>query len=69
MLAAARQNVPTNTVYLDRYSYGASVRDLLREPSRTDDLLRARRDEYCKQEIERARSGGRLGGASLFLHD
>jgi hypothetical protein len=69
MLAAARQNVPTNTVYLDRYTYGASVRDLLREPSRTDDLLRARRDEYCKQEIERARSGGRLGDVFVLLSD
>jgi hypothetical protein len=69
MLAAARQNVPTNTVYLARYTYGVSLRDVLREPSRVEELLAARRDEYCRQEIERARSGGRPGDVFVLLSD
>ena len=56
MLAAARKNVPINTVYLGRYTYGVTLRDVLREPSRAEELLAAQRDVYCKQEIERGRS-------------
>jgi hypothetical protein len=69
MLAAARANVPTNTVYLSRYTHGFTWRDLLREPSRAEEMLMARRDEYCKQEIERARGGGRPGDLFVLLSD
>ena len=69
MIAAARKNVPINTVYLARYTYGVTLRDLLREPSRTEEKLAAQRDVYCKQEIERARSGGRRGYIFVLLSD
>jgi hypothetical protein len=69
MLASARANVPTNTVYSGRESYGLTWRDLLREPSRAREMLKARRDVYCKQEIERARSGGRPGDVFVLLSD
>src|SRR5262249_31534845 len=69
MLAAARKNVPINTVYLARYTYGVTLRDVLREPSRTEEKLAAQRDVYCKQEIERARSGGRRGYIFVLLSD
>jgi hypothetical protein len=69
MLAAARANVPTNTVYLARYTYGLTLRDLLREPTRADEMLIARRNEYCKQEIERARSGRDPGHVVVLLSD
>jgi hypothetical protein len=69
MLAAARANVPTNTVYSGRETYGITLRDLLREPSRAGAMLRARRDDYCNQEIERARSGGRPGDIFVLLSD
>jgi hypothetical protein len=69
MLASARANVPTNTVYSGRETYGITLRDLLREPSRAGEMLRARRDDYCNQEIERARSGGRPGDIFVLLSD
>jgi hypothetical protein len=69
MLAAARENVPTNTVYLGRYTYGVTLRDVLREPSRAEEVVAAQRDVYCKQEIERARSGGRRGYIFVLLSD
>lgn len=74
MLAAARANVPTNdvylaTVYLSPEAYGLTWRDLLREPSRAGEMVRARRDDYCKREIERARSGGRPGDVFVLLSD
>jgi hypothetical protein len=69
MLAAARENVPINTVYLGRYTYGVTLRDVLREPSRVEEMLAAQRDVYCKQEIERARSGGRRGYIFVLLSD
>jgi len=69
MLAAARANVPTNTVYSARESYGVTWRDLLREPSRAGEMLRARRDDYCKREIERAQRGGRPGDVFVLLSD
>jgi hypothetical protein len=69
MPAAARENVPANTVYLGRYTYGATLRDVLREPSRGEEMLAAQRDVYCKQEIGRARSGGRRGYIFVLLSD
>jgi hypothetical protein len=68
-LAAARKNVPINTVYLSQYTYGVTLRDVLREPSRAEETLAAQRDVYCKQEIERARGGGRRGYIFLLLSD
>jgi hypothetical protein len=69
MLAAARANVPTNTVYLARYSYGLTWHELLRDPFRGSEIVRARRDDYCKQEIERARGGGSPGDIFVLLSD
>jgi hypothetical protein len=70
MLAAARANVSTNTVYSSRDTYGITVLDVLRDPSRGRELsLLTRRDDYCKQEVERARSGGRPGDVFVLLSD
>jgi hypothetical protein len=55
MLATARANVPTNTVYLARRSFGLTLLDVVRAPSRAAEMREARRDEYCKEEIEHAR--------------
>ena len=51
MLATAKMNVPTNTVYLARQPYGLTVLDLIRAPSRAAEMKMARRDDYCKQEV------------------
>jgi hypothetical protein len=68
MLAAARANVPINTVYMARYTWGTSWLDYLRETRQTRMMLaQARRDDYCRQEIERARSGGRPGDVFVLL--
>ena len=67
MLATARMNVPTNTVYLARQRYGLTVLDLIRAPSRATELKMARRDGYCKQEIRYARSGGSPPGEVIVL--
>jgi len=72
MLATARMEVPTNTVYSARESYDLATLDLLRAPWRAEEMLRmfrARRDEYCKQEIEQARNGGPPGGVIVLLSD
>ena len=69
MLAMARMNVPTNTVYAARQRYGVTFLDLMRAPSRAAEMLMARRDQYCNQEIEYARSGGRLGDIIVLLSD
>jgi hypothetical protein len=72
LLATARVNVPTNTVYVGRESYGLKILDLLRAPWRADEMLRmfrARRDDYCEQEIEQARGGGPPGGIIVLLSD
>jgi hypothetical protein len=70
MLAAARANVPTNTVYSGRETYGVTLLDALRDPSRARlPSLLARRDDYCEQEIERARNGGRPGDVFVLLTD
>jgi uncharacterized protein DUF6311 len=69
MLAAARANVPINAVYLARYTYGLTLADVLRAPSRVGDMLIGRHEDYCKQEIERARSGGRPGDVFVLLGD
>jgi hypothetical protein len=69
MLGTARMNVPTNTVYVARQRYGLTLLDLMRAPSRATELKTARRDDYCNQEIERARSGGRPGDLIVLLSD
>lgn len=69
MLAAARADVPTNTVYLARQSYGLGWRDALRAPSRFEHLLRVRHAEYCRREIEKARLEGKPGGILVLLSD
>jgi len=70
MLAAARANVPTNTAYLDRYNYGVTLLEALRDPSRArQSSLLVRREYYCKQEIDRARSGGPPGDVSVLLSE
>jgi hypothetical protein len=69
MLAAARANVPTNTVYLARQSYGLSMSDVLRAPFRADEMLEARRAAYCKQEVEQTRRRGRAGDVFVLLSD
>jgi len=69
MLATARANVPTNTVYLSRQSYGVTLRDILRAPSRFREMKQERRDEYCEREIEQARGGGRPGEVFVLLAD
>jgi hypothetical protein len=68
MLATARMNVPTNTVYA-RQRYGLTFSDVMRAPSRALEMLLARRDQYCNQEIEYARSGGRPGDVIVLLSD
>jgi Family of unknown function (DUF6311) len=69
MLATARANVPTNTVYLSRQSYGLTVRDILRAPSRAREMKHQRRAEYCEREIEQARGDGRPGEVFVLLAD
>ena len=67
MLAAARVDVPTNTVYLARQSYGLSLREVLSAPSQEAQMLRARHSKYCRHEIQQARSGGGPGNVLILL--
>jgi hypothetical protein len=70
MLATARANVPTNSKYPGRYTFGITMADALRDPSRARlSSLMERRDDYCKHEIDRARSGGRPGDALVLLSE
>jgi hypothetical protein len=69
MLAAARMNVPTNTVFSARPRVDLTILSLMRAPSRAVEMLIARRDQYCKQEIEDTRSGGRPGDLTVLLSD
>ncbi len=69
MLAAARANVLTNTVYLARESYNLTLYDVLHAPSRFFDMLRVRANAYCNDEIERARRGGDPGTVVVLLSD
>jgi hypothetical protein len=70
MLAAARADVPTNTVYLARQSYGLGLRDLLGWSSHaTTQTVQQRRSEYCTQEIEWARRGGAAGDVFVLLSE
>jgi hypothetical protein len=71
MLAAARMNVPTNTTFSGRPLgvFGVTFFDVMRAPSRAVEIREARRDDYCKQEIEQARSGGRPGDVIVLLSD
>jgi hypothetical protein len=70
MLATARANVPTNSMYPARYTFGITTADALRDPSRARlSSLMERRDDYCKHEIDRARSGGRPGDVLVLLSE
>jgi Family of unknown function (DUF6311) len=81
MLAAARSNVPTNTVYSSRINLptntGYSSRsidaltifDLMRERSRIPQILTAAREQYCKREIDAVRNGGGPGDLVVLLSD
>jgi hypothetical protein len=69
MLATARANVPTNTVYLARQTYGLALRDVLRAPSRASQMLDSRRAEYCRDEAERAHRAVPSGGVLVLLSD
>jgi hypothetical protein len=69
MLAAARADVPTNTVYLARQSYGLSWRDVLRSPSHIGEILQERRSRYCEREMEQAKSGGDPRELLVLLSD
>jgi hypothetical protein len=69
MLETARMNVPTNTVYVARQRYGLTLLDLMRAPSRATELKTARREDYCNQEVEQARRGGRPGDVIVLLSD
>jgi hypothetical protein len=69
MLATAQANVPTNTVYMARYTYGLTSLDLLRAPSRAGEMFMKMRDDYCNKESDRARSGGYPGDVVVLLSD
>jgi hypothetical protein len=70
MLATARANTPTNSFYISRSTFGVTVLDALRDPFRARlSSLMARRDDYCKQEISRARSGARPGDVLVLLSE
>ena len=68
MLATAKRNVPTNTVYLARQRYGLTFLDLIRSPSRAAEMKMSRRDEFCEEEVAKARSGG-PGDVIVLLSD
>jgi hypothetical protein len=69
MLATARMDVPTNTIYLAREFYGLTFLDLMHAPWRAKEMLRARREDYCEQEVERGRNGGAPGDVIVLLSD
>ena len=69
MLAAARANVPTNTVFLARESFGLSLRDALRASFRVEEMLLMSRTAYCDREVEQARLAGRPGHVLVLLSD
>ena len=71
MLATARMNVPTNTTFSGRPFglSGINVFDLMHAPSRAKEMLRARRDDYCNQEVEQARSADHPGDVIVLLSD
>jgi hypothetical protein len=67
MLAAARANVPINSVYSARESYGLSLLDILRAPAHAKEMLRMRTAAYCQEEIEQARGSGQPGDIFVLL--
>jgi hypothetical protein len=68
-LAAARANVPINSVYSARESYGLSLLDILRAPAHAKEMLRMRAAAYCPEEIEQARGSGQPGDIFVLLTD
>lgn len=70
MLAAARANVPTNTVKNARETYGLTLLDVLRAPGHHFlTMVNARAVADCRQEIEAARRGGHPGDVFVLLSD
>ncbi|MBV8739394.1 MAG: hypothetical protein JO007_19505 [Alphaproteobacteria bacterium] len=69
MLAAARADVPTNTVYMARQSYGLGWWDVLRRPARGAEMFEEHRSQYCQREIEQVRNGGRPDDVFVLLSD
>jgi hypothetical protein len=69
MLAAARANVPINSVYNARESYGLSLSDVLRAPFRIGEMLRARATDYCEQEVDQTQRGRHPGDVFVLLSD
>ena len=69
MLAAARANVPINSVYNSRESYGLSLFNVLRAPFRIGEMLQERATAYCEQEVEQARRVGHPGDVFVLLSD
>jgi hypothetical protein len=69
MLVTAQMNLPSNTVYVARPRFGLTLSDVVRAPSRAAEMLTARRDAYCKQEMEQAQSGGGPGEITVLLAD
>ena len=71
MLATAKMNVPTNTTFSGRPFglFGISVFDVVRAPSHAKEILTARRDHYCEQEVAQARTGGHPGDVIVLLSD
>ena len=69
MLATAKMNVPANTVYLARQRYGLTFLDLIRTPSRAAEMKMSRRDEFCKEEVAKARSGAGPGDVIVLLSE
>jgi hypothetical protein len=67
MLATARADVPTNSVYLARQTYGLTLRDVLRAPSRASEMLDDWRAAYCARESEAAHDDRLSAGDTLVL--
>ena len=69
MIAAARADVPTNTVYLARQSYDLDLRDVLQSPSHIAEILQKRRSRYCEKEIAQALNAGDPSELLVLLSD
>jgi Family of unknown function (DUF6311) len=70
MLATARANVPINSVYVARESYGLNLIDVLRTPFHAKGMLRARAAvAYCERETEQVRHAEHPGEVFVLLSD
>jgi hypothetical protein len=68
MLATARINVSTNTVFTGRPNF-LTLKDVLRAPSHALEIMESKRADYCNQEIARVRSDGRPSDLIVLLSD